>query len=79
MAVQILRICLIKRICSVGDSFRPASRATSLKEGGVWVPRPGALSEGAVSRRLTEGVIPGRLNSHRISLISIACIVIEAD
>ena len=38
MAVQILRICLIKRICSVGDSFRPASRATSLKEGGFWAP-----------------------------------------
>ena len=27
-------------------------------------PRPGSLSEGAVSRRLTEGVIPEQLNSH---------------
>ena len=24
--------------CSVVDSFRPASRATSLKEGGFWGP-----------------------------------------
>ena len=51
MAVQILRICLTGHYkrrcksclqsfcnCSVTDSFRPASRATSLREGGFWTP-----------------------------------------
>ena len=53
MVVQILRICLIKRICSVGDSFRPASRATSLKEGGFWalVQAPAQASVQAPSPR----------------------------